>query len=91
MAANDGAESTKKIDTTSNRSKVMSHSQTHIEEAEDGGEDSYLSGSEHDVYGGEIEEEEEEEQDARDFDLTGQLGNTPGVPDHLQPLILSSD
>ena len=91
MSAQDGAVATKMIDTTSNRSKAQSHSHTHIEKTANDEEDSYLSGSEHDVYGREVNEEDEEEQEVRDFDLTGQLSAIPPVPNHLHPLILTEE
>ena len=72
MKEQDRAVSGKMIDTTSNRTKGMSASQSHLGEEPE--EESYLSGSEHDAYGGENEEDmEEEEEENRDFDLTAQL------------------
>ena len=88
------AVSSRMIDTTSNRTKGMSASQSHMgEEVEGEDEESYLSGSEHDVYGGERDDDdmEEDEVDNRDFDLTEQLGITPAVPEYLKPLILTSE
>ena len=50
----DRGAASKLIDTTSNRTKGMSASQSHFGEEPE--EESYASGSEHDVYGGEKED-----------------------------------
>ena len=71
MKDQDRAAAGRLIDTTSNRTKGMSASQSHFGEEPE--EESYASGSEHDVYGVEQEDESGEEQENRDFDLTAQL------------------
>ena len=78
------------IDTTSNHSKTK-QSHTNIEKTGGDDEDSYLSGSEHEEYGGEGDDDNEDDQIVRDFDLTDQLSKTPEVPEYLHPLILTSE